>query len=163
MSYREDFRSGEKETYWTGWRVILFIGIFSAVLGIIGYAAGWFSEAGQVAQEQYGPKAMLTKYEWFINQSEAIKKMDADMKIYRDRVAAVDSTYTQTSGPKQKWDVITKQLYAIDKQKAQTDLAAVISQRNNLAKDYNAQSAKFNWRPFDTKKVKPVYQFGLLQ
>lgn len=161
MSYRNDFRSGEKDAYWTGWRVILFIGIFSAVLGIIGYATGWFGEAAQVAQEQYGARAMLSKYEWFINQSEAIKKMDADMKLYRDRVANVDSTYA-VNGPKEKWDVITRQLYASDKQKAQTDLAAVISQRNGLAKDYNAQSAKFNWRPFDSKKDKPVYQFDLL-
>ncbi len=162
MSYRNDFRSGEKDAYWTGGRVILAIVVLTIVLGGIGFVFNWFGDAGNVVQKEYAPIAMLAKYEWFINQSEAIKKMDADMKIYRDRVAAVDSSYA-VNGPKEKWDVVTKQLYANDKQKAQTDLAAVISQRNGLAKDYNAQSAKFNWRPFNTRSDVPVYKFDLLQ
>jgi len=32
---------------------------------------------------------------------------------------------------------------------------AVASQRNNLVKEYNAASKKFNWAPFQTKSDKP--------
>ena len=159
MSYRDDFRSAERETYWTAWRVILLLFFISAVIGTGGYFLGWFSEGAQVAQEQFGPRAALKKYEWFIDRSNQIKKMDGDVKIFQARVSLVDSTY----GSKKSMDLVTRQLYNDKKQQAETDLAAIISQRNNLVTEYNAQSEKFNWRPFNTRTDMPVMQFELIK
>ena len=43
--------------------VVLFVG-----LPILGWVMGWFGQAGDVAMEEFGPKAMLDKYEWLLDQ-----------------------------------------------------------------------------------------------
>jgi hypothetical protein len=45
------------------------------------------------------------------------------------------------------------------KQQARDDLIAVASQRNNLVREYNAASEKFNWKPFLTRPDKPKDRF----
>ena len=157
-NYRNEFRNTERDFIWTAPRIFLALLAIIAALGTTGYFMGWFRETTNVVQEEYGPKAMLKKYTWFVDKSNAIKKMDEDVAIFRSRVALVDSAY----GPTDKMDVITKELYRNKKLNAETDLAAVISTRNNLVKDYNAQSEKFNWAPFNSKPDKPEYQIDLI-
>ncbi len=156
--YQDDFNSAEKDIRWTFKKIFWPLIGLMVILGITGLILGWFGNAADVAKKEYYPDAMLKKYSWFIDQSNAIKKMDQDITIYRTRVSTVDSTY----GPTSKMDAVTRAMYAKDKQNAVSDLAAVISQRNNLVKEYNSQSEKFTWEPFNTKPDKPVYKFDLV-
>jgi hypothetical protein len=129
------------------------------VLSIVGYIFNWFGEAAQVAQEEFGPRAALEKYEWFIDQASRIEKMDQDIVLFENRIANVDSNYSAYGSDKSKWPAHIQVTYNHEKQQSRDDLTAIISQRNNLSRDYNAQSEKFNWAPFKTRLDKPREKF----
>lgn len=134
------------------------IGIFFVTL-ILGMIFGWFGEAAEVAQDEFGPKAMLKKYEWFIDQASSIEKMDQDIQMFENRMSNVDSSYVAYGADKSKWAPHVQVTYNRERQQARDDLTAVASQRNNLVREYNAQSEKFNWRSFETRLDKPREKF----
>jgi len=154
-TYRDEFNKTTKEVKWTFWKVTGLIVGALIVLSVIGYALGWFSDAAEVAKDEFGPKAAMEKYEWFINQATNIEKMDQDIVLYQQRVASVDSTYAAYGKDKSTWPPDIRTTYNHEKQTAKDDLLAIASQRNNLVKEYNAASQKFNWTPFQTKPDKP--------
>jgi hypothetical protein len=136
----------------------VFVGV-SVVIGATGYFLGWFGEAAQVAQKEFGPQAALEKYMWFINQANAIEKMDKDVAMYEDRVTNVDKQYAAYGEDKTKWALDIRVQYNHERQQAREDLLAVASQRNSLVQEYNAASDKFNWAPFQTRPDKPKVRF----
>lgn len=140
-----------------GWFVVIFV-----ALTILGISLNWFGEAVEVAQDEFGPKAALEKYEWFIDQAQDIEKMDRDVELFTHKLNQVDSTYLDY-GKKKDWDMTTRVTYNNDKKQAQNDLLAVKSQRNGLVREYNAASDKFNWKPFQTKPDKPKKRYYELE
>jgi hypothetical protein len=140
-------------------RVVLALFVLAIVIGVPGYFLGWFSEAGQVAQKEFGPTAALQKYEWFINQANAIKKADQDVKMFEQRAQAVDDHYATYGKDHAKWPPDVRLQYNHEKQQAREDLVAVASNRNTLVQEYNTQSEKFNWSPFQTRPDKPSEKF----
>ncbi len=140
------------------WKII-GIGLLVIVpLSMIGWGLGLFSEAAQVAQEEFGPRAALDKYEWFIEQSTRIEKMDQDIKLFEGSAEAVDKQYAGY-GDQTKWSPDIRLQYNRAKQQSRDDLIAVVSQRNNLVREYNGASQKFNWSPFQTDPKKPKERF----
>ena len=142
------------------WKILGIIIAVICIVGVAGYVLGWFGEAGKVAKEEFAPKAALEKYEWFINQANGIEKMDKDLIIFEKRLKDVDERYKNSYGqdPKQ-WPPHIQVQYNKERQTAYDDLVAVASQRNNLVKDYDAASDKFNWKPFQTRPDKPKEHF----
>ncbi|GEM_PF-2230337 len=158
-SYRKAVTEGAREVRWTTGKVIgtiVVIMIVGTLLGLIASALGWFGEAAQVTHDEFGPKAALEKYSWFIDQANAIKKMDQDVKMFEDRVAKVEENYVAYGADKSKWVPDVRLQYNHERGTARDDLVGVASQRNNLVKDYNAASRKFNWSPFQTNPDKPA-------
>jgi hypothetical protein len=157
--YRNEAREVMNEVPWTIGKafthMILPLMALSVIVGIIGYGLGWFGEAAQVAQQEFGPKAALTKYQWFIDQQNAIQKMDQDVRMYEARVKKVDDQYATYGTDRSKWPPDVRVQYNHENQQAREDLLAIASQRNNLVKEYNADSEKFNWSPFQTRPDKP--------
>jgi len=141
------------------WKIVLLFVASSVIIGGVGYVAGWFSEAAQVAQDEFGPKAALKKYEWFKEQAAAIKKMDQDVAMFESRSKAIDTQYDSYGSDRAKWSMDIRLQYNRAKEQSRDDLVAVASQRNNLVKDYNAASSKFNWTPFQTNPDKPNQNF----
>src|SRR5690349_10283846 len=90
-TYRREVGEVADEVPWTlkafFWKVFVPIMIISVGIGMFGYAFGWFGEAAAVAQEEFGPRAALAKYEWFVSQANAIDKMDQDIKLFEVRVS----------------------------------------------------------------------------
>ncbi|MFA5853516.1 MAG: hypothetical protein WC866_00360 [Patescibacteria group bacterium] len=164
---RKEYRKGvEAVTGESGWtlgkiitRVVLPITALCVVIGSLAYGLGWVGEAADVAREQHGPRASLKKYEWFVDQATYIDKMDADVKLYRQRVADTTTQYELTHGKdRATWPPTAQMQYGEDYKQAKDDLLAIISQRNNLVREYNAQSEKFNWSGYDTTSgPKPRY------
>jgi hypothetical protein len=152
-------RAAEKGPLSLFGRIIGVVLIVSISLSIVGYGLGWFSEAAQVAKEEFGPRAGLEKYEWFIDQSNRIEKMDQDIKLFENRVGAIDEQYT-SYGDRTKWSPDIRVQFNREKQQGRDDLLAVISQRNNLVRDYNGASEKFSWSPFQTRPDKPKERFN---
>jgi hypothetical protein len=141
----------------TGLVVLLVVG-FVALFGVVGYVMGWFGEAASVTQEQFGPRAALKKYEWFVDQANRIKKMDADVALFQERAANVDTAYA-AYGAKETWAPDVRMQYQSERKQAQDDLTAIVSQRNTLVNEYNAASEKFNWSPFNSKDDLPPPKF----
>lgn len=142
-----------------GVKVILAMFTLSVLIGGLGYVFGWFGEAAKVAQDEFGAKAALTKYEWFINQANNIEKMDKDINLFEARTKSVDEQYKGYGEDMAKWPPHISMQYNKERQQAREDLIAIASQRNNLVKEYNASSEKFNWKMFQTRPDKPKERF----
>jgi len=139
-------------------RIILYIFGIVVVIGVLGYVLGIFGEAAQVAKEELGPRAARDKYSWFLQQASAIEKMDQDIKLFEARAEDVDKKYSY-DGDISKMPIDVRTLYIKEKQQVRDDLIAVVSQRNNLVKEYNAASENFLWAPFETELDKPRKSF----
>ncbi|HAT74055.1 MAG TPA: hypothetical protein DCS08_03550 [Candidatus Moranbacteria bacterium] len=140
-------------------KVFFAVLAFLLVVSAVGYFLSWFGEAAKVAQEEFGAKAALTKYEWFIDQANAIEKMDKDVGLFETRIKSVDDQYKGYGEDMAKWPPHIQMQYNGERQQARDDLIAVASQRNNLVKEYNSSSEKFNWKPFQTRPDKPKERF----
>ena len=122
--------------------VKVFLGVLAAVvlLGVTGYGLGWFQEAAEVTREEFGPRAVLQKYEWFKDASAQLDKKRVDIRVYEARLEALQAAYDGVE--RNDWD-------RVDKQQGNlwlAELTGVISSYNSLAAEYNAEMSKFNWR-----------------
>jgi len=158
MSWESYEKSAERGPGHLILKVFFVLVGLSIVFSLVGYGLGWFGEAAQVAQKEFGPQAALDKYMWFINQANAIEKMDKDVAMYEDRVTNLDKQYA-AYGDKAKWTPDIRVQYNHERQQAREDLIAVASQRNSLVQEYNAASDKFNWAPFQTRPDRPRVRF----
>lgn len=138
--------------------LILILGL-SILVGSVGYGLGWFSDAAQVAKEEFGPKAMRDKYTWFIQQAESIKKMDQDITNFEARLKSIEDKYAKYGKP-ENWRPDISTMYNHESQVAKDDVNAVISQRNNLVKEYRAQSKNFLWKNFEKETNRPPQDFA---
>ncbi len=116
----------------------IFLGAI-ALMSIVGYGLGWFGEAAQVAQQEFGASAMLKKYEAFKDEAAQLEKKQADVKVYETRTIEMNKTYANL--PRQKWPREDREQYNT----WQSEVAGVKASYNSLAAEYNAQMAKFNW------------------
>lgn len=146
--YRREVRYATKEIGWTLRRFFFMIIGFSILASIVGYASGWFKEAGQVAQEQFGPRGALSKYEWFRDKNESI----IGVKIKTKNAKADLEAFTAAAGPRDKWTFEDKQEWA--------RLSAVATATKNILSEmvaeYNANSKKFNYEAFRANDLPQV-------
>ncbi|KKQ32069.1 MAG: hypothetical protein US49_C0018G0002 [candidate division TM6 bacterium GW2011_GWF2_37_49] len=115
--------------------ILVFIGVM-----VLGSILGWFGEATEVAHDEFGPKAMLEKYEWFKDVSAQLDKKRADIKVYESRMTAMKEDYQGKS--RGNWPREDREQYNI----WVSEVAGVKASYNDLAAQYNAQMMKFNWR-----------------
>lgn len=122
--------------------VKVILGLFSVavLVFILGYAFSWFGETAMLAKEEFGPRAILEKYEWFKDAAAQLEKKQADIAVYDGRLTAMNETYKNLE--RQKWPREDREQYNI----WASEVAGVKASFNTLAADYNAQMAKFNWR-----------------
>ena len=157
--YRRDANIVASEAPWTIWKGFTHIALpmiaVVALGGIVTRSLGWWGEAADVAQRELGPKAMLMKYEWFVDQASRIAQMDANVDLYSKRVGGVDAQYASYGADKSAWPPAIQAQYNHERTIARDDLAAIVAQRNSIVREYNAQSEKFNWKLFNTKSDLP--------
>lgn len=121
---------------------LLIMGVIGLGLNVVGGFFGWIGQAQQVAQEEFNPRAMLTKYEWFKNTASALAAKQQSIYVLEGRVK---SLYEDYEGTKRKdWDRVDKQNMNIWRQ----ETAGLKLSYNNLAAEWNSQIDKFHWRPF---------------
>ena len=121
-------------------KVILAVFALGILVSVIGYGLGWFGEAAKVTQEEFGPRAMLKKYEWFKDAAAQLEKKQADIMVYDGRMTAMNETYKDLA--RQKWPREDREQFNV----WSSEVAGVKASYNTLAAEYNAQMAKFNWR-----------------
>ena len=118
-------------------KVITAFFVLSALIGGLGSTFGWFGEAAKVAQDEFGPKAMLAKYEWFKDAAAQLDKKQADIAVYEGRITEMTERYKNKEWPRdvrEQWSIWS------------SEVAGVKASYNALAADYNGQMAKFNWQ-----------------
>ena len=154
MSYRNESNNGWR-VFWKVFWILLSIIV---LISITSYIFGWFGEGAKVVKDEFGPKAALTKYEWFIDQANHIKKAKTDIEVFEKRVQSIDAQYKAYGEDLSKWPPHIQVQYNREKQTAREDLAGIVSNHNRLVKEYNTESGKFNWAPFNTYEDKPNEQ-----
>lgn len=126
-------------------KVIILIFILSALVGGLGYVFGWFSESAQVVQEEFGPRAALKKYEEFKDIAASLDAKKATIDSYDRGLSDVKASMVDRDGkalPMVEWPRDVRESYM----QRQTEVRGLKASYNNLAADYNARMAKFNYR-----------------
>ncbi len=125
----------------------------AAIVGltIFSHTMGWFNQAANVAQEEFGPRAALEKYEWFKNQAAAIKTAELSRDQFKNSLTKLENDQLNTK------DIVSMQLMEGRIVQARNDLAAFEANLKNLKEEYNAASAKFNWQMFKDNDVPTRY------
>ena len=114
-----------------------------ALLGGIGFVLGFFGEAATVAQEELGPRAALTKYEWFKNAHATIAEKQATITTMEQDVARMEADYGET--PRKDWDRTDKQQI----NQWRREVSGLKASYNAVVADYNARSSMANWSSFE--------------
>jgi len=130
-------------------KVIMGLAIVGVPLSLLGRGCSWFNEAANVAQEQFGPREALRKYEWFKDASAQLEKKQADMGVYDQRLKSLGQAYE--GQPRGKWAREDREQWSV----WQSEAAGVRASFNMLAAEYNAQMAKFNWRFANAGQLPP--------
>jgi hypothetical protein len=119
--------------------VIGFVMLMSAGIGVVGWFAGWFSEAAQVAQEQFGPRAALEKYNYLKRTAASLAEKQNNIAMLQARLDTFKKDYGDRS--KADWPRDERTAY----NQAEAELTGVKLSYNTLAAEYNAMMASFNW------------------
>lgn len=117
--------------------VALFVlGVFVWFLGSVCSVA---ENTRQTAMQEFSPSALLAKYEWFKDAHAALDAKRANLRVYEQRLAGLETSYGPNRG---KWPADERERAGI----WESEQAGIAASYNLLAADYNAEMAKFNWR-----------------
>lgn len=116
--------------------------IIAAIWGI-GIVFGVFGEAATVAQEEFGAKAAVTKYEWFKNAHAAIAEKQATITTMEQDVTQMVADYGDT--PRRDWDRTDKEQI----NQWRREVSGLKASYNSVVADYNARSSSFLWAGFE--------------
>lgn len=133
-------RAANKGPWSLLWKIIVVGVLLSLIFGVIGMVCGTVQEAADVAHEEFGPRALLKKYEWFKNAAASCEKQQANIKVLKSKIDTMNADYEGTK--RKDWDRIDKQTMSQWK----SEYAGLKANYNDVASRYNAQMSKFNWR-----------------
>ena len=105
-------------------------------LAPVGYANRVLDVAGQ----QFDPAMLLKRYEWFKDAAAALDQKQASVKVYNQRLKSQAEAYVEVA--RKDWPRDEREQRSI----WQSEVAGIKASYNELAAEYNAQMAKFNWR-----------------
>jgi len=139
MSWDSYEKAAEKGPGPILWKVGLLLLAIILVVTPITCVMGWIGEGAQVAREEFGPRALLKKYEMFKDMAASLDKTKADIAVYETRVAAMEKDYEGV--PRKDWDRTDKEQMSLWRQ----EVAGVKAVFNSTAAEYNSAMSKFNY------------------
>ena len=144
MSYRDDFRSAEKDAGWTMWRVvkwsiilILIFTLLGGVIGILKVVTAPARGAAGVIEQTFDADNILYNYEFFRDAYNQVLAMDANYESAR--VAA--DTYKEIAGQMSLLE--QREFVRLD-----TIARGIRMAQNNLIAEYNSNSGQANREAF---------------
>lgn len=140
QSWDDYEKAAEKGPLSILWKIFGAIALICIVLIPLSYIIGWCGEAAQVAQEEFGPRELLRKYEWFKDAAAQLDAKRATIGTLESRQKALVDGYGNS--PRSQWAREDREQVNI----WVSEVAGVKASYNLLAAEYNAQMAKFNWR-----------------
>lgn len=123
-----------------GFLVLFCFFVLSVFFGVWNYTGRVVDNAVETAHEQFDPSVLLKKYEWFKDAAAALDKKNADMRVYAARLKTLEESYK--GSPRRTWARDDREQYNI----WASEEAGVKASFNQVAAEYNAQMAKFNYR-----------------
>lgn len=132
-------RATERGPWPAFWKVLGALVAMGFVVGLVGSAFSWWGNAKQTAFEQFSASALLKKYEWFKDAHAALDAKVATIKVYDQRLSHGVRDYGSDHS---KWPRDVREQAAI----WESEQAGIVASYNDLAAQYNAQMAKFNYR-----------------
>ncbi len=95
------------------------------------------NDASNTVVKEFKPSTLLTKYMYFKDVAAKIDKKIADINVWQGEVQQFKKDYgTMKDAPKDQ-----REEYNLRR----SELIGMIASYNDLASEYNAQMAKFNW------------------
>tara|TARA_R110000782_G_scaffold184388_1_gene274605 strand:- start:822 stop:1232 length:411 start_codon:yes stop_codon:yes gene_type:complete len=108
------------------------------IVGIPGcYVFNWASKAAGVVTEEIDPRTILDRYEWFIEQWNAVQEQDATLNAFKSFRNETKKEY----GDKPPRDVRR------DMQLQLSEIRGILANRNRLAREYRSAIQKINYVP----------------
>lgn len=127
---------------WTFLGLLIFgglgFGIFALRLAALPAAVA--NRTLDVAQQQFDPAVLLQRYEWFKDAAASLDQKEASVKVYARRLTEMKAQYGDA--PRSKWAREDREQFSI----WTSEVDGIKASYNELAAQYNAQMAKFNWR-----------------
>jgi hypothetical protein len=118
-----------KTVLWTIGIIFLLI-----VLSVVSFVINWTGKAADVVAHEIDPQVLQQKYEWFKDASSQLDSRLATLSTYKLKIARVEKLAAT--------DRVSREQLMIWEQEQQ----GVKASYNDLAAEYNAQMAKWNWR-----------------
>src|SRR5678815_131701 len=119
---------------------VVLIVIALVLFSLIGSVLGWFGQAKQVAEQEFSPRALFDRYQWFKDAAAQLDKKRADIPVYNQRIKAMDTDYIGIQ--RSRWPRDDREQYNVWR----SESAGVKASFNQLAAEYNAAMAKINWQ-----------------
>lgn len=124
--------------------VLMLVGILSIVFAVIcgtcNTAVNMVDNGQKVVYDQFKPEELLRKYEWFKDASAQLDQKLSTLKIYQSKFNDLKQQYKNKS--RSDWSRDDREQYNI----WQSEQAGISASYNDLASQYNAAMAKFNYR-----------------
>lgn len=102
---------------------LIIVAIIAIIVG--GALISTCNETAVVAKKEFGPSALLKKYEYFKDLSAAIDKKRADIEMYKGEISESEGS---------------------EKNQLKAELRGIITMHNELCAEYNSAMSKFNYR-----------------
>lgn len=122
--YRKEFREAQRDYYWSLPRAVLggFVGLVA--LGAAGFVFDMASQPARVVSMTLDANNVITNYEWFHD-------VNGNFSARVDQVKQFKGLYAAEADP-------------VEKSRLRIEMAAMQANCRDLAKRYNANSAKLN-------------------
>lgn len=140
MSWKSYENAAEKGPWSFLVSITLLMAAVVALVSVLGYGMSWFGEAGQVTKDEFGPKALLRKYEWFKNTAAALQSRQASIQVYEGRLKRLSEAYAGKD--RGQWPREDREQANLWEQ----EVSGLISSFNLLAAEYNSNMSKEHYR-----------------
>lgn len=121
--------------------IILALAVLGGIFRACSFAGKMVNNGINTAYQQFKPEELLRKYEWFKDASAQCEAKSADLQVYEQRFADLKSSYGADSLKRRNWardDVDQWNIW-------QSEYTGIKASYNDLASQYNAAMAKFNY------------------
>lgn len=137
--------SEEKGMSWLGCALagcggLVVIAILWVVLTAMGLLHFGAKRAVVVAQRELDPVVLQQKYEWFKDAAAACDQKRASIKVMQGRIDRLQADYKDVK--RREWARDDREQQSV----WESEVSGLKASYNDLASQYNAQMAKWNWR-----------------
>lgn len=140
MRYRDDFRSGERDYFWSAPRVALMLFIGLGLLAAVGFSVNMLMQPARVISKTFDADNVIAKYEWFYDSYGNWQAKTSQVRQFKGLLAGETDKQEQS--------------------RLRVEMAAIQQSCRDLTRRYNANAEKANQSIFMGRGVPPSLNPG---